>query len=455
MDKKGARGLKLKTLNLQEKLSQSFEDLGGRLNGSESKSLRELRLRSFDYFNDQGFPSNKDEEWKYTSLNKIIKRDFDFSLQVNTEILAKDIAPFLCDGLDAYQLVFVNGVFSKSLSVVEANDNFFLGSLEQGRVAMPDVFETHYGKLADSDQSLVALNTAMAHEGAFVYVKKGARIEKLVQILFLNTNGDQSRMLHSRNLFVVEDRAEAQIFERHQAFNQGHVFSNAVTETSVGHEAHFKHFKLQNDSDTSSMIDSTFVKQGAKSTALVDTYVFSGELVRNNLHFEFTGEYAEAHMDAITLLKGKSLVDHHTFVDHAVPNCQSNQLYKGIYDEKSKGVFNGKVMVRKHAQKTNAFQQNNNLLLSDFSSIDTKPQLEIFADDVACSHGCTIGQLDEEALFYMQTRGIPLKEAKAFLMFAFAGDTLKNITIPELKIQLINLVARELKVDLELNEVPL
>ena len=162
--------------------------------------------------------------------------------------------------------------------------------------------------------------------------------------------------------------------------------------------------------------------------------------------------HAEAHMDAITLLKGKSLVDHHTFVDHAVPHCQSNQLYKGIYDEKSKGVFNGKVMVRKDAQKTNAFQQNNNLLLSDFSSIDTKPQLEIFADDVACSHGCTIGQLDEEALFYMQTRGIPLKEAKAFLMFAFAGDTLKNITIPELKTQLINLVSRELKVDLELND---
>jgi Fe-S cluster assembly protein SufD len=144
-------------------------------------------------------------------------------------------------------------------------------------------------------------------------------------------------------------------------------------------------------------------------------------------------------------------VDHHTFVDHALPNCQSNQLYKGIYDEMSKGVFNGKVMVRKNAQKTNAFQQNNNLLLSDISSIDTKPQLEIFADDVACSHGCTVGQIDEEALFYMQSRGIPLKEAKAFLMFAFAGDTLKNISVPQLKAQLIKIVAKELKVDLELN----
>lgn len=440
-------------MNLQEKLSQSFKDLGSCLNGSESKSLRELRSRSFDYFKDQGFPTNQDEEWKYTSLSKIVKRNFDFSSQVCSEILSEDIESFLCEGLDSYKLIFINGVFNKSLSILGSNEKFFVGSLKQAMKEMPDIINAHFGKLADTKQSLVALNTAMANEGAFVYVKKGIKLDKLVQILFVNTNREESRMMQIRNLFVLEDFAEAQIFERHQALNQGHVLSNSVTESSVGNQAHLKHFKLQNDLDSCSLIDSTFVKQGANSSALVDTFAFSGELVRNNLHFEFTAMHAEAHMDAITLLKGKSLVDHHTFVDHAVPNCQSNQLYKGIYDEKSKGVFNGKVMVRKDAQKTNAFQQNNNLLLSDFSSIDTKPQLEIFADDVACSHGCTIGQLDEEALFYMQTRGIPLKEAKAFLMFAFAGDTLRNITIPELKMQLINLVARELKVDLELNEV--
>jgi Fe-S cluster assembly protein SufD len=320
---------------------------------------------------------------------------------------------------------------------------------------MPKFFAAHYGKLADQKQSLVSLNTALAQDGAFIFVNKGAKIDKLVQILFVNTNQNKSRMIQTRNLFVAEDRAEVQILERHQAIDQGHMFSNSVTESYVGNKAHFKHFKLQNDLDTSTLVDSTFVKQAEKSFALVDTFAFSGELVRNNLHFEFAGSHSEAHMDAITFIKGKSLVDHHTFVDHALPNCQSNQLYKGIYDEMSKGVFNGKVMVRKNAQKTNAFQQNNNLLLNDFSSIDTKPQLEIFADDVACSHGCTVGQLDEEALFYMQSRGIPLKEAKAFLMFAFAGDTLKNISVPQLKAQLINMVAKELKVDLELNEVKL
>ncbi len=442
-------------MKLQDKLSQSFEALCAQLNRSESQTSRELRSRSFDFFQSQGFPTNKDEEWKYTSLNRIIKRDFDFVSEESSALLPHDIAPFLCADIDAYQLVFVNGVFDAALSKTVVQENFFVGSLSQGRKEMPEVFAAHYGKLADQAQSLVALNTALAQDGAFIFVNKGAKIDKLVQILFVNTNENKSRMIQTRNLFVAEDRAEVQIIERHQALDQGHMFSNSVTESSIGAHAHFKHFKVQNDLDTSTLIDSTFVKQGEKSFALVDTFAFSGELVRNNLHFEFTGPHAEAHMDAITLLKGKSLVDHHTFVDHALPNCQSNQLYKGIYDEMSKGVFNGKVMVRKNAQKTNAFQQNNNLLLSDFSSIDTKPQLEIFADDVACSHGCTVGQLDEEALFYMQSRGIPFKEAKAFLMFAFAGDTLKNITVPQLKAQLINMVAKELKVDLELNEVQL
>lgn len=438
-------------MKLQDKLSQSFEALCGQLNGFESHDLLDLRARSFDFFESQGFPTNKDEEWKYTSLNRIIKRDFDFDYKDSSALLPQDIAPFLCADIDAYKLVFVNGVFNAPLSKTVVQENFFVGSLSQGRKEMPEVFAAHYAKIADQKQSLVALNTALATDGAFIFVKKGAKIDKLVQILFVNTNENKSRMIQTRNLFVAEDRAEVQILERHQAIDQGHMFSNSVTESSVGNQVHFKHFKVQNDLDTSTLIDSTFVKQGEKSYALVDTFAFSGELVRNNLHFKFTGPHAEAHMDAITLLKGKSLVDHHTFVDHALPNCQSNQLYKGIYDEMSKGVFNGKVMVRKNAQKTNAFQQNNNLLLSDISSIDTKPQLEIFADDVACSHGCTVGQIDEEALFYMQSRGIPLKEAKAFLMFAFAGDTLKNISVPQLKAQLIKIVAKELKVDLELN----
>lgn len=439
-------------MKLQEKLISSFDQSRQSLNVSETESLRKMRALGIEIFKSKGFPTTEDEEWKYTSLNKSIKRDYDFGAESSLNIKSEDIDRFLCTGIDSYKLVFLNGVFNASLSNGNSQDKFFVSNLKDAFEGDSEIFNEHYGKLADTQQSMVALNTAFAQEGAFVYVNAGVVVDKLIQILYISSNNSRSMMNQVRNLFVIGDRAEVQILERHQSLSDDYVFTNVVTETSVGNEANFKHFKIQNDQNTATLIDSSFVKQGAKSSTLVDTFAFSGELTRNNLHFEFAGEHAEAHMDAITLLKGSSLVDHHTFVDHAVSNCQSNQLYKGIYDDKSKGVFNGKVMVRKNAQKTNAFQQNNNLLLSDFAGIDTKPQLEIFADDVACSHGCTIGQLDDEALFYMQSRGIPEKEAKAFLMFAFAGDTLKNITIPQLKEQLINLVALELKVDLELNE---
>lgn len=438
-------------MKLQDKLINSFEKFGQSLSGSETDSLRKMRTNGIEVFKNLGFPTTKDEEWKYTSLNKCIKRDYDFGAEFSLDIRSEDVDRFLCTSIDSYKLVFVNGVFNASLSNTTHQDKFFVSNLKEAYEGKSELFNQYYGTLADADLSMVGLNTGYAQEGAFVHVKAGAVVDKLIQILYINSDSSRAMMNQARNLIIVEDRAEVQILERHQSLSDEYVFTNSVTEISVGNEANLKHYKVQNDQDTATLIDSTFVKQGTKSTALVDTFAFSGELTRNNLHFEFAGEHAEAHMDAITLLKGSSIVDHHTFVDHAVPNCQSFQMYKGIYDEKSKGVFNGKVMVRKDAQKTNAYQQNNNLLLSDFASIDTKPQLEIFADDVACSHGCTIGQLDEEALFYMQSRGIPLKEAKAFLMFAFAGDSLKNITIPELKEQLVNLVARELKVDLELN----
>lgn len=440
-------------MKLQEKIIHSFEKFGQSLSGKETDALRQLRRDAFETFKTKGFPSTKEEEWKYTSLNKCLKRTYDFGAEFSPNIKTEDVDRFLCTGIDSYKIIFVNGIFNQTLSNISENDAFRIGHLKEAFEGNNPIFNKHYSQIADASQSMTALNTAYAKEGAFVYVKAGKVVDKLIQILYLNTDSSRALMSQPRNLFIVEDRAEVEILERHQSLSDDYVFTNIVTESYVGKEAFLKHYKIQNDLSTSSIVDNTFVKQESKSDALVDTFSFSGEITRNNLQFEFVGEHAEAHMDAITLLKGASHVDHHTFVDHAVPNCQSNQLYKGIYDEKSNGVFNGKVMVRKDAQKTNAFQQNNNLLLSDFASIDTKPQLEIFADDVACSHGCTIGQLDEEALFYMQSRGIPKKEAQAFLMFAFAAGTLDNIKSPELKIQLVDLLARELKVDLELNEL--
>ena len=221
-----------------------------------------------------------------------------------------------------------------------------------------------------------------------------------------------------------------------------------VTEIFTNKRAIVDYYKLQNDKDNASLIDNTFIKQKQQSVARVHTFSFGGKLTRNNLNFYQNGEHIDSTLKGVTIIGNKQHVDHNTLVHHIEPNCESHQDYKGIFDDHSTGVFNGKVVVDKEAQKTNAFQANNNILLSDKASINTKPQLEIFADDVKCSHGCTIGQLDESALFYMRSRGIPEKEARALLMYAFGNDVLQSVKIPELKQRVTKIIAQKLGVNI-------
>ena len=237
-----------------------------------------------------------------------------------------------------------------------------------------------------------------------------------------------------------------QIIERHQSLTENEVFTNSVTEIFAAKDAHVDYYKVQNDANTASLVDNTYISQKNNSVVKVHTFSFGGKLTRNNLNFYQNGERIDSTLKGVTILGEKQHVDHHTLVHHAQPNCESHQDYKGIFGEKSTGVFNGKIIVDKIAQKTNAFQQNNNILLSDKASINTKPQLEIFADDVRCSHGCTIGQLDDDALFYLRSRGIPKKEATALMMYAFANNVLESVRIPELKARINKIIASKLGV---------
>jgi Fe-S cluster assembly protein SufD len=255
-------------------------------------------------------------------------------------------------------------------------------------------------------------------------------------------------MLQPRNLIVVEENAQVEIIETHQSLTENPIFTNSVTEIFVGQNANLDYYKIQNDRLMSSLIDNTYISQEKNSVAKVHTFSFGGKLTRNNLNYFQKGSYINSTMKGITIIDENQLVDHHTLVDHAKPNCESHQDYKGIYSGKSTGVFNGKIVVDKIAQKTNAFQQNNNILLNDKSTINSKPQLEIFADDVKCSHGCTIGQLDQDALFYLRARGIPKKEAKALLTFAFANNVLESVNIPSVKSRIKKIIADKLGVDL-------
>ena len=268
--------------------------------------------------------------------------------------------------------------------------------------------------------------------------------KKPVEIIHFATGNEASLLLQPRNLIVVEENAEVQIIERHQSLTSNEVLTNAVTEIFAAQNAIVDYYKIQNDASAASLIDNTYIDQKSKSNVNVHTFSFGGKLTRNNLNFYQNGEYMDSTMKGVTILGDKQHVDHHTLVHHIEPNCESHQDYKGIYGENSTGVFNGKIIVDKIAQKTNAFQQNNNILISDKATINTKPQLEIFADDVKCSHGCTIGQLDEDALFYLQSRGIPKKEARALLMYAFANNVLESVRIPELKGRVNKLIAKKL-----------
>ena len=239
-----------------------------------------------------------------------------------------------------------------------------------------------------------------------------------------------------------------QVIERHQSLTSNEILTNAVTEIFAAKNAIVDYYKIQNDNASANLIDNTYIDQKDKSVVKIHSFCFGGKLTRNNLNFYQNGEYIDSTMKGVTILGDKQHVDHHTLVHHKQPNCESHQDYKGIYGENSTGVFNGKIIVDKIAQKTDAFQQNNNILISDKATINSKPQLEIFADDVKCSHGCTIGQLDQDALFYLQSRGIPKKEARALLMYAFANNVLESVRIPELKTRINKLIARKLGVNL-------
>jgi Fe-S cluster assembly protein SufD len=310
------------------------------------------------------------------------------------------------------------------------------------------IIDVYFNKIASKNDSLTTLNTAFSREGAYIYIPKNKIPKKPIEIVHFSTGNEAALLLQPRNLIIAEENAEMQIIERHQSLTANEVFTNSVTEIFAAKNAIVDYYKVQNDLTSSSLIDNTFIDQKDGSAVNVHTFSFGGKLTRNNLNFFQNGERIDSTMKGVTIIGEKQHVDHHTLVHHIQPNCESHQDYKGIYGENATGVFNGKIIVDKIAQKTNAFQQNNNILMSDKATINTKPQLEIFADDVKCSHGCTIGQLDEEALFYLQSRGIPKKEAKALLMYAFANNVLESVRIPELKARINKLIANKLGVRL-------
>lgn len=434
-------------MDLKDKLLSSYMAFEEKID--ENSSLHEMRNQAIKNFENKGFPSKKEEAWKYTSLNKVIKNDFSVFPKSEPAVEFKDVKKYFLHDVDTYKLVFIDGKFSSFLSQTthDGIDVCLLSSvLNKPKYKL--VLETYFNQVASKDESLTTLNTAFAKEGAFVNIPKGKIADKPIEIIHFSTGNEAAIMLQPRNLIVVGENAHVQIIERHQSLNENPVLTNSVTEIFAQKRAICDYYKIQNDEQSANLIDNTYIAQKQESRVAVHTFSFGGNITRNNLNFYHQGERIDSTLKGITIVGDKQHVDHYTLVHHAKPNCESHQNYKGIYGDSSTGVFNGKIYVEKEAQKTDAFQQNNNILVSEKATINAKPQLEIFADDVKCSHGCTIGQLDESAMFYMQQRGIPKKEARALLMYAFTDEVMESVKIPELKQRITKIIANKLGVNL-------
>jgi Fe-S cluster assembly protein SufD len=412
-------------------------------------NLHDLRTEAIKNFETKGFPTKKDEAWKYTSLNSILKNDFSVFPKKENTIEFSDVKKYFLHEIDTYKVIFVDGVFSSFLSSTthDGLDVCLMSSaLTKPKYKM--IIDEYFNKIANKEESLTSLNTAFAIEGAYINIPKSKVVEKPIEIINFSTGSEAALLIQPRNLIIVGENAHVQIIERHQSLNENPVLTNSVTEIFARKRAIVDYYKIQNDNLEASLIDNTYIAQKDQTHVSVHTFSFGGNITRNNLNFYHQGEHIDSTLKGITIIEGKQHVDHYTLVQHATPNCESHQNYKGIFGDRSTGVFNGKIFVEKEAQKTDAFQQNNNILLSDKATINAKPQLEIFADDVKCSHGCTIGQLDDKAMFYMQSRGIPEKEAKALLMYAFSNEVIESIKIPELKQRITKIIAMKLGVNM-------
>jgi Fe-S cluster assembly protein SufD len=393
-------------------------------------ALQAFSSKAIGDFGKWGLPGPRHEEWKYARVASLFRKELSFSLDMPS-VTAADIDPFrLPDNDSTTELVFVNGIYAPSLSVIRhtAAELEALPLDEAARGGHGDFIAQNLGHSASYHPDGVhALNGAFAGKGLYLKIRKGKTLEQPVYLYHITDTRHGFTFAQPRSLVHVEAAAQVQLAEQYISLGGQDSFTNEVIEIVAEQDSVVDYYKFQDEGPLANHVGTTHIRQVGKCLTNSVTITLGGGLVRNNLNMIMESEHGESHMYGLYLLRGRTLADNHTIVDNVKPHCFSNELYKGIMDDESTGVFNGKIFVRKDAQKTNAYQSNKNILLGEKASANTKPQLEIFADDVKCSHGCTVGRLDEEALFYLRARGISEKNAKALLLHAFAVDVLEHI----------------------------
>jgi Fe-S cluster assembly protein SufD len=387
---------------------------------------------------DKGIPNNKHEDYKYCNIESVFRKEFKTIDQSFNELTHNDIVPFKLD--EAINLVVVNGDYHVDLSEKMVVKRFNI-------LPLNDLFPAERNKLATLAKSktdaLIALNSIYTGNGFFLEIEKDAVLPMPIHIIYINSSKQHS-VVNTRNFIHVRGNAEVTIVESFHTIGTGKVFSNFVSEKLIDENAKLTCYTIQTENEITYSVNTNQVSVNKYANYTNTTLTLSGELVRNNHHVELVGENCEANLNGLFITNGNQLVDNHTLIDHQVPNCQSNELYKGIAKDKSTGIFNGKIFVRKDAQKTNAYQSSKNILLSDDATINTKPQLEIYADDVKCSHGTSTGKIDEEALYYLKARGISDNSARKLLLQAFAKELINKIEIESLKERVLHLFEKAL-----------
>lgn len=397
------------------------------------------RSAAFEQLKKLGFPTTKNEEWKYTNLSNLVAQPFQVHPGIKSHAAsAQQIKKFHLEDFKANELVLINGqLVEEAMQLHTPGHELEILSFREARELKNENFQQHFSKYLQLKDGFTAANTAFAEDGYFIYVPKGKEPELPLVIHHITDASFDNILVQPRLLVVLGENAGLKLVEVYNNFpapkSEHTNLCNGVTEIFLDKSARCSHYKIHNDESGCNHVGTVQVRQLDKSVFSSYAFTLEGGLVRNNLNIEIDGQYAECHMNGLYLCRGNMLVDNHTYVNHLQPNSESNELYKGVIDGKATGVFNGKIFVSKDAQKTNAFQSNRNILLSADGSIYTKPQLEIFADDVKCSHGTTTGQLDAEALFYLRARGLSEEAGKALLLKAFANEVVETVDLEPLR----------------------
>ncbi len=420
-----------------------FKDFENHLNGEKSTPFHRLRKEAIDKFAELDFPNLHQEDWRFTNISPILKHTFTYANKKSTLLPdKKGISRFLFGGMRSHLVVFVNGFYSAELStLLPLPKGVIIGSLAEALKSNDGTVNDNISKYATfNDNVFTALNTAFTIDGAYIYIPDNIVIEDPVHILFIS-HGSEKFISQPRNLIISGKNSQVKIIEHYESVDAGVYFTNSVTEIHAGESSVVDATKVQSENLDAYHVATTEVSLDSNSSYESHAVSLGANIYRHNLNVTLRGEGGDATLAGLYLLSGNQLSDTHSLIDHASPRCTSQEHYKGILDGKSRGVFNGKIMVRKGAQQTNSYQENRNIILSDEAKVDTKPQLEIFADDVKCSHGATVGQLSKESMFYLRSRGIGEEQAKSILIYAFAKDVLKGIKIDEVRSRLENILS--------------